>query len=346
MSDVDVSVVIPSYNRLWALPDAVESCRNTSCNTEIIVVDDGSSDGTWEWLQQQRDVFAIRQANQGQTYAANRGTLAARGRYVRYLDSDDRLTPGIIDLQLAAADAHEADVVYARVDDLDSRTGLVTEHEDAPLWDDFLAVQLGEGDGFHMLGMLFRREVALAVPRRPDFAHRDDRMFLLEVGLRQPKLARVPGCAGYWVRHDRQMHDRYPGLVRIIAEWQHVGIYRFILRELADRGALTQRRRRAAAPIIWNLAHQIARVDIAEGRRVADWALSLDPDLRRGSRTLGWMYANLGFTSTEALLRFRRAALEPVRSRLAGRIGSAPESPDSGSGSRGEFTHTQQTATA
>src|SRR4051812_30413827 len=96
---IDVSVVIPTYNRLWCLPRAINSCLNTQCNTEIIVVDDGSTDGTWEWLQQQPGLVIIKQLNQGQTYAVNKGTSVAKGKYIRFLDSDDFLYPGIIDKQ-------------------------------------------------------------------------------------------------------------------------------------------------------------------------------------------------------------------------------------------------------
>jgi glycosyltransferase involved in cell wall biosynthesis len=89
----DVSVIIPTYNRLWALPRAVESCRD-ECSTEIIVIDDGSTDGTWDWLQTQKDVAAIRQDNWGKDWAVTKGFAAARGEFIRFLDSDDWLIPG------------------------------------------------------------------------------------------------------------------------------------------------------------------------------------------------------------------------------------------------------------
>jgi len=100
---MDVSVIIPTYNRLWCLAKAIDSCRNTKCQTEIIVVDDGSTDGTWDWLQKQEGLIAIRQENQGQTYAINNGFSVAKGKYIRFLDSDDYLCEGIIDKQYQKA---------------------------------------------------------------------------------------------------------------------------------------------------------------------------------------------------------------------------------------------------
>src|SRR5262249_21171634 len=134
------------------------------------------------------------QPNQGQPWAVNRGTAAATGRYVRFLDSDDFLSPGAIDRQFDTAMKTGADLVYSRVDTFLEESKEVVENPETPLWDDFLAVQLGEGYGSHFLGMLFGRELVGQVPRRPEFAYREDRMFLLEVGLLHPKLACVPGC--------------------------------------------------------------------------------------------------------------------------------------------------------
>ncbi|MBI3197798.1 MAG: glycosyltransferase, partial [Rhodospirillales bacterium] len=43
---IDISIVIPTYDRLWSLPDAVRSCLATAAKVEVIVVDNGSTDGT------------------------------------------------------------------------------------------------------------------------------------------------------------------------------------------------------------------------------------------------------------------------------------------------------------
>jgi glycosyltransferase involved in cell wall biosynthesis len=310
---LDVSVIIPTFNRLWSLPRAVESCRDTRCQTEIIVVDDGSDDGTWEWLQQQEGIVALRQPNQGQTYAVNYGVKIARGRYIRFLDSDDFLSKGFIDAQFDAAVASEADVVYSRVDLYEEEGGKVTSFDD-PLWDDFMSVQLGECYGSHFLGMLFRREVLPPVPRRPEFSLRDDRMFLLEVALQNPKISVVPGCCGYWVQHRTQMQRSYPGIQGVAAHWQLLSIFRRILRELDVRGELTLRRRRAACRVLWPLAHWIAYTHLQEAADLAEWIFSLDPNFHVPERgLLGVMYKTLGFRATERVLRLRRMLLAPAR---------------------------------
>lgn len=304
---IDVSIIIPTYNRLWSLPKAVESCRHNTCRTEIIVVDDGSSDGTWEWLQTQEDIVKIQQPNQGQTWAINRGTAIAKGQYIRFLDSDDFLCPTIIDAQYYKAIETGADLVYSRVDDLFYPSGTIDRKPDVPLWKDFIAVQLGDSYGSHFLGMLFHRNLIDKVPRRPDFAYREDRMFLLEIGLLDPKLAVVPGCAGYWVHHDGQMQANYKGLKAVTANWQHLNIYKRVLSQLNNRGELTLKRSKAPCRILWTLAHLIAYTHLDEACEVAEWIYQLDPDfIPNNPGILGKLYQHLGFRHTEKILKVRR----------------------------------------
>lgn len=88
-----VSVIIPTYNRLKTLPVAIDSVlKQTYQNVEVIVVDDGSSDGTEEYvnkLTDQRVKYVRTAANRGPAAARNLGVKQARGRYVAFQDSDD-----------------------------------------------------------------------------------------------------------------------------------------------------------------------------------------------------------------------------------------------------------------
>jgi glycosyltransferase involved in cell wall biosynthesis len=87
-----VSVIIPTYNRVAQVRNAIESAlAQTFSDLEVIVVDDGSSDGTGQMLG---EVYGDRirylaQANQGVSGAWNRGIAEARGEWIGFLASDD-----------------------------------------------------------------------------------------------------------------------------------------------------------------------------------------------------------------------------------------------------------------
>lgn len=304
---IQVSVIIPAYNRLWCLPRAIDSCRNTQCNTEIIVVDDGSTDGTWEWLCAQQDIVTVRQENQGQTYAINKGVSVAKGEFIRFLDSDDFLCPGTIDQQYQDAITTNAQLVCGRVDLYDDVSRKITVCAELSNWEDFLEVQLSNRYGSHFLGMLFHRDLVEKTPRRPDFALREDRMFLLEVALLNPVFTISTGCAGYWVQHGGQMQGKYSGLQSQAANLQHLTIFRRILGQLEATGRLEQKYKRAATTVLWPLAHWIAKDHIAAGSEVVNWVYELDPEFKIPENgALGFMYRTLGFKTTEKLLSARR----------------------------------------
>ena len=92
---MNISVIIPTYNRKETLKRAIQSVLIQSYTPyEIIVIDDGSDDGTKEWLKDNYpNVKYIYQMNSGVSSARNKGIKFARGDWIALLDSDDEWLP-------------------------------------------------------------------------------------------------------------------------------------------------------------------------------------------------------------------------------------------------------------
>ncbi len=97
------SILIPTYNRKNLLKETLESVFLQSCKKsyEIVVVDDGSTDGTWEFLknlQKTKKNLVINRHEKNKGVAEARNTLLkiARGEYIIFLDSDDLLVEGAL----------------------------------------------------------------------------------------------------------------------------------------------------------------------------------------------------------------------------------------------------------
>ena len=86
-----VSIVVNNYNYASYLAQAIESALGqTYPHTEVVVVDDGSTDGSWEIVASYGDrVRALRKVNGGQASAFNAGFEMSRGEIVWFVDSDD-----------------------------------------------------------------------------------------------------------------------------------------------------------------------------------------------------------------------------------------------------------------
>ena len=89
-----ISVVIPTFNRISLVARAIDSVLKQSLNPyEIIVVDDGSDDGTSEMIQNKyKSIKLIQQQNNGVSAARNNGIKHAKGDWIALLDSDDEWT--------------------------------------------------------------------------------------------------------------------------------------------------------------------------------------------------------------------------------------------------------------
>ncbi|HSR53993.1 MAG TPA: glycosyltransferase [Acidobacteriota bacterium] len=91
-----ISVIIPTYNRRSFLAKAVDSVRRqTVRDWELIVVDDGSQDGSADWVDSLKDerIRCLRQPNRGVSAARNRALKEASRPWIALLDSDDRWRP-------------------------------------------------------------------------------------------------------------------------------------------------------------------------------------------------------------------------------------------------------------
>ncbi len=116
-----VSIVLPTYNRAELLPRAINSVlKQTFGNWELIIIDDGSDDNTFETVDKiiakEKRVKYVKQKNMKLPTALNNGIALSCGEYVTFLGSDDEYLPE--HLQLRADTAREnpdADFIYGGI---------------------------------------------------------------------------------------------------------------------------------------------------------------------------------------------------------------------------------------
>jgi glycosyltransferase involved in cell wall biosynthesis len=139
-----VSILIPAYNAEKYIAKAIESALNqTWPSKEIIVVDDGSSDNTFDIAKsfESAAVRVIHQEKKGASVARNRGLQEAKGDFIQFLDADDLLAPDKIELQMDFFSKEEnsgriASGAWKRF----YKSAEQSKFEPEPLWKDMLPV--------------------------------------------------------------------------------------------------------------------------------------------------------------------------------------------------------------
>jgi len=128
--DLDASIIVPAYDAESHVKECLDSAlaQATNYRYEILVVDDGSGDGTpaiLDGYRDHKDLTVIRTLNAGVATARNHAIAAARGRYLVFLDSDDRLATNSVELLLGAAEREQADIVQGGYDVIDTAGGVI-----------------------------------------------------------------------------------------------------------------------------------------------------------------------------------------------------------------------------
>src|SRR5690606_19308537 len=109
-----VSIIIPTYNRVDKVVDAIKSALNQSYdNVEVLVVDDGSVDVTEQTVLRFPSVRYIKQSHAGQAAARNNGLKHSRGTIIANLDSDDLWDSNFLEYCVEKLETDQLDFVFA-----------------------------------------------------------------------------------------------------------------------------------------------------------------------------------------------------------------------------------------
>ena len=205
-----VSVVIPSYNRADMV---VETIRNLQAQSlppqEIIVVDDGSSDGSPEIIRRLRpEVTVIEQENQGPGAARNTGFVAATCKFIQFMDSDDLASLNKLEVQATALETTDADMAFCPWFHIEWGKGLKTTPKE-------VIQTLHPGNQrslleWHLRGWtlilqncLFKRTFLEKVgPQKTDLLGTEDWEFFNRIFLADPKAVFTPDCLVLYRLHD------------------------------------------------------------------------------------------------------------------------------------------------
>jgi hypothetical protein len=204
-----VSVVMPLYNKAGYVGAAIRSVLDqTFTNLELVVVDDGSTDGSAAVVQELADrrIRLLRQENAGAAAARNAGISAARGRWVAFLDADDTWRPEKLARQLAVLE-REPDLVWAAGAYIRTRPGpTVTEQNVADqswlsrpevIRDGLTA--MARGSALWTGTVMVRRDILLEISGfDPALPTGEDVLLWCQIAARHPSLAYVQTPIAYY----------------------------------------------------------------------------------------------------------------------------------------------------
>lgn len=212
-SSKKVSIIIPTFNRLELLKITLDNLfRQSTPAHEIIVVDDHSTDGTFDYLTTalQGKVIALHSKGKGPGAARNTGLARATGEYIKFFDSDDLMTTNTLAEQSRILDTTDAKFVYSPYVHTSFTEGTWQQYDVVLQYTAFpkkmtLADCMAYGFFMVIPGMLFRKELLEAVGAwREDLLAYENWDYLWRIAAIASKPAHTNACAMLYRFHGAQ----------------------------------------------------------------------------------------------------------------------------------------------
>lgn len=216
---VKISVIIPVYNNEKYLNECLDSvCGQSMTDIEIICIDDGSTDGSSdilnEYLKDNRFVV-ISQDNQGPAIARNAGLDIACGEYIGFLDADDiYINSKSLEIMLKTAEKHDAEMVSANLDFLTQKREITSNphYRKGTFYYFNRECEIGPdeyGIPFYFYKNIYKADLIKDI-RFPDLSRGEDPIFLSKVLAKVDSIYGVPiDFYGYMVPTSFKKLDTY-----------------------------------------------------------------------------------------------------------------------------------------
>ncbi|MBI1266075.1 MAG: glycosyltransferase [Cryomorphaceae bacterium] len=181
-----VSIIMAVLNGEAWIQEAIDSVLNqTMADWELIVVDNGSSDSTQDIARAPGDprIIVVTEPQRGVSYARNRGLEMARGAYICFLDSDDRLPRNSLQVRLDVFENRpHCTVVDGRVDTYHSTFQTIVSHWEPKHNGQPLSSMLAlSSDYFRGITWMIDRRALGSIRFREDMAHGEDFIFIIDI---------------------------------------------------------------------------------------------------------------------------------------------------------------------
>jgi len=316
---VFVSIIIPAYNAMRWLPETLASvAAQEGVEWEVIIVDDGSTDGTAVYVEVEWPQFClIRTENRGVSHARNLGTSKAGGEFIQYLDADDLLLSGKLKRQVALLESHpDVDVIYSNWQRLNEeadgqfRPGekICRRFEDIhsdPEIAFFSTMWCPTG------AYLYRRNFLNKVlPWKEWLPVIQDARFAWDAAAAGARWLHDPEVSALYRQHQSgsvSTRNRRALLLDCVASMDDI----WLLWE--KRGALTPGRRQTLIGGYENAMRGLYEVDLNAFREVHERLLQMEPDYLPSHPGLRWITRLLGYENAERIAqawrRFKAVAV-------------------------------------
>lgn len=208
MKESKVSIVVPVYNKQKQVKRCLSSLINqTYKNLEIIVIDDGSTDKSYEICKKyeikDKRIKVIKKINEGVDIARHTGIKHCTGEYVTFVDSDDYLSKDAVELLVKGLEKEDADIAFGNMERVIGRLGLIKKRKQNDIYqnkiishDEFIDEHLKSFCGWGempvpMCGKLYKKNLFKnIIPTRLKYG--EDLCFNLQVMPKANRIVSIP----------------------------------------------------------------------------------------------------------------------------------------------------------